>query len=301
MTPTATLRTPASPGPASVPNPIASPLCRYAQATAVSAFFVLFAGGMVTSTGSALAVPDWPLAYGQYFPEMTGGVLFEHGHRMVAGLTALLVWGLAVWTHRKDERPWVRSLTAVAALGILAQAVLGGVTVLWGLPKNISIIHAVLGQGLFCLLVAVAQATTPWFQARRAAAGRPWAPAAWAVGALFLQLALGAALRHTGQGLAWHLVGAALAFGLVTRAALLGRESGRPELAAISTALAAAVLLQLFLGFGALAARGMRALTALALLPTAHQALGALILALAVVLAMRASRDPSTWLRAGPQ
>lgn len=264
---------------------------RYSQATAVSAFFVLFAGGMVTSTGSSLAVPDWPLAYGQYFPEMTGGVLFEHGHRMVAGLTALLVWALAVWTHRREDRAWVRSLTAVAALGILAQAVLGGVTVLWGLPKKISILHAVLGQGLFCLLVAAAQATAPGFAARRAASGAPWRPAAWAVGALFIQLVLGAALRHTGQGLSWHLLGAVFAFGLVTRAALRARDSGRPDLAGLSTALMAAVLLQLFLGFGALAARGMRALSFTALLPTAHQALGAVILGLTVVLALRASRD----------
>lgn len=271
----------------------AAALPRYSQATAASAFFVLFAGGMVTSTGSSLAVPDWPLAYGQYFPEMTGGVLFEHGHRMVAGVTALLVWGLAVWVHRRESRAWVRSLTAVAALGILAQAVLGGVTVLWGLPKKVSIVHAVLGQGLFCLLVAVAQASTPWFKDRAAAPGRPWLPAAWALGALFLQLALGAALRHTGEGLSWHLLGAVLAFGLVTRAALLGRDSGRPELSGVATALAAAVLLQLFLGFGALAARGLRALSPLALLPTAHQALGAAILGLTVVLALRTSREPS--------
>lgn len=264
---------------------------RFNQVTAASAFFVLFAGGMVTSTGSSLAVPDWPLAYGQYFPEMTGGVLFEHGHRMVAGLTALLVWALAVWTHRREERPWVRSLTAVAALGILAQAVLGGVTVLWGLPKKISILHAVLGQGLFCLLVATAQATAPGFLGRKAAAGAPWRPAAWAVAALFLQLALGAALRHTGKGLSLHLAGAVLAFAMVVRAALRGRDSGREDLVGLSTALAGAVLLQLFLGFGALAVRSMRALSYAALLPTAHQAMGAAILGLTVVLALRSSRE----------
>lgn len=273
------------------PPPASDARYRFSQATAASAFFVLFAGGMVTSTGSSLAVPDWPLAYGQYFPEMTGGVLFEHGHRMVAGLTALLVWGLAVWTHRKEERAWVRSLTAVAALGILAQAVLGGVTVLWGLPKKVSILHAILGQGLFCLLVAACQAGSPWFKSRRAAVGRPWAPAAWAVGALFVQLALGASLRHTGTGLSWHLLGAVLAFGLVTRAALHGRDSRRRELTGLSTALMGTVLLQLFLGFGALAARGLRALTPLALLPTAHQALGAAILGLTVLLALRSSRE----------
>lgn len=277
------------PAPPSPPAPSAR--CRFAQGTAAAAFLVLFAGGMVTSTGSSLAVPDWPLAYGQYFPEMSGGVLFEHGHRMMAGLTALLVWGLAVWTHRREERAWVRSLTAVAALGILAQAVLGGVTVLWGLPKKVSILHAVLGQGLFCLVLGAAQSSTPWFMSRRAAAGRPWTPAAWAAAALFLQLVLGAALRHTGRGLSWHLLGAVLAFGLVTRAALRARDSGRPELSGLALALMTAVLLQLFLGFGALAARGLRALSPLALLPTAHQALGAAILGLTALLGLRWSRE----------
>ena len=263
---------------------------RFARFSAASAFFVLFAGGMVTSTGSALAVPDWPLAYGQYFPEMTGGVLFEHGHRMVAGLTALLVWGLAGWTYWEERRAWVRAMMAAAALGILAQAVLGGATVLWGLPPQVSIAHACLGQALFALVVACAQATSPWFMARRAAPGRPWAPAATAIGVLLLQLVLGATMRHTGKMLAWHLVGAVLAFWALTRAALAGTHSDRRSLGTISTVLMLLALLQVFLGFGALAFRHLRLISAMALLPTAHQAVGAALLGLCVVLALRAGR-----------
>lgn len=254
---------------------------RFAFWTAVSAFFVLFAGGMVTSTGSPLAVPDWPLAYGRYFPTMTGGVLFEHGHRMIAGLTAFLVCALAVWTHKEEERAWVRSLTAAAALGILAQAVLGGATVLWGLPHEVSIAHAVLGQVLFSLLAATAQATSPWFLSRPAAAGRPWLPAATAAAALLLQLVLGAAVRHTGQGLPWHLAGAVLAFWAVGRAAM---RASAPALMLLALA-------QVFLGIGALAVRHLRLISALALLPTAHQAVGALLLGGSVVLALREGRS----------
>ncbi|MBI3299800.1 MAG: COX15/CtaA family protein [Elusimicrobia bacterium] len=266
------------------------PRYHFARGTAAAAFLVIFAGGMVTSTGSALAVPDWPLAYGQFFPRMVGGVLFEHGHRMLAGVTALLVWALAVWTHKDDERPWARAMTAVAALGILAQAVLGGATVLWGLPPQVSIVHACLGQALFALLAAFAQAVSPWFTARPRAAGRPWLPYALGGAALFVQLALGATLRHTGTALPWHLAGAALAFWAVSRAALQGVQSDRPELEGPSSALMGLLLLQVFLGFGALAVRHLRLLSAAALLPTAHQALGALLLALCAVLALRASR-----------
>ena len=264
---------------------------RLACWTGAAAFLVLFAGGLVTSTGSSLAVPDWPLAYGRFFPVMTGGVLFEHGHRMAAGLTAVLVWVLAAWTHKAESRPWVRSMMAASALGIAAQAVLGGATVLWGLPHAVSIAHACLGQALFALVVATAQSTTPWFMARRAAAGRPWAPAALAVGALFAQLVLGATMRHTGTALPWHLAGAVLTFWAVSRAALDGLHSGRGSLRGVSTALMLATLAQVFLGFGALAARHLRAINLLALLPTAHQATGALLLAAATVLALRAGRE----------
>src|SRR5436189_4136749 len=103
-----------------------SGLHRLAVATAGATLVLLFLGGLVTSTGSGLAVPDWPLSFGQVFPRMTGGVLFEHGHRMIAGLVAVLTWVLAGWIWRADKRPWVRRLALAAALGIVLQAVLGG-------------------------------------------------------------------------------------------------------------------------------------------------------------------------------
>src|SRR5947199_5081710 len=107
---------------------------RLAAATAAATFVLLFVGGLVTSTGSRLAVPDWPLSFGQVFPRMEGGVLFEHGHRLFATAVGLLTVGLAFWTSRIEPRRWVRVL-GWAMLGVVVlQGVLGGVTVLLRLP-----------------------------------------------------------------------------------------------------------------------------------------------------------------------
>lgn len=271
-------------------------LHRFAAATAALAFFVLFAGGMVTSTGSGLAVPDWPLSFGSYFPRMAGGVFFEHGHRLVAGLVGLLTFALALWVSLRETRRWVRRAALAAAAGVVVQAVLGGATVLYGLPPQVSIAHACLGQALFCLLLAVAQATSPRFLAAAGAApeARSLAAAgALAVAAVFLQLVLGAALRHTGGGLGLHLLGAVLAFWAVSRAAWRGTAAAPLPLGVRGLSLAAMllVLAQLFLGVGALAGRELRAIGALALLPTLHQACGALILGVCVLGTLRAARS----------
>src|SRR5437867_2438811 len=87
-----------------------SGLHRLAVATAGATLVLLFLGGMVTSTGSGLAVPDWPLSFGQVFPPMVGGVLFEHGHRLVAALVGLLTVALMVLLTQWESRIWVRWL-----------------------------------------------------------------------------------------------------------------------------------------------------------------------------------------------
>src|SRR5262249_32873142 len=109
-------------------------LHRFAVLTAGATFVLLFAGGLVTSTGSGLAVPAWPLAFGQFFPEMVGGVLFEHGHRLVASAVGLLTVVLAGWVVLRDTRPAVRLLGLSALGAVVLQGVLGGITVLYKLP-----------------------------------------------------------------------------------------------------------------------------------------------------------------------
>ena len=81
--------------------------------------FLIFAGGLVTSTGSGLAVPDWPLSFGMLFPPMIGGIFYEHGHRMVAATVGLLTIVLAVWLWRSEERAWVRRLGMVAVGAVI--------------------------------------------------------------------------------------------------------------------------------------------------------------------------------------
>src|SRR5437899_11365672 len=107
-----------------------SGLHRFAVATAGATFMLLFLGGLVTSTGSGLAVPDWPLSYGQWFPPMVGGIFFEHGHRMVAATIGFLTVILFLWVWWKEKRRSIRVLTTIALSSVILQGVLGGLTVL---------------------------------------------------------------------------------------------------------------------------------------------------------------------------
>ena len=182
-------------------------LHRYARLLAGATFILIFAGGLVTSTGSALAVPDWPLSFGKFFPKMQGGVLYEHGHRMIAGTVALMTLALAIWAWRTERRRFVRNL-AFAAFGlVIIQAVLGGLTVLLLLPLSIAVSHAATAQAFFCLTIALALFTNPaWRRLPAVAAAREWprlpALAAVTTGVIYLQILIGAVMRHMGAGLA---------------------------------------------------------------------------------------------------
>ena len=136
-------------------------LHRFAVLTAGATFILIFIGGLVTSTGSGLAVPDWPLSFGQFFPPMEGGVLFEHGHRMAATLVGFLMTLLAIWIYWQEPRRWIRRLGLIALLVIILQGLLGGITVLLKLPTLVSVAHACLAQTFFCLTIALAVFTNP--------------------------------------------------------------------------------------------------------------------------------------------
>lgn len=182
-------------------------LHRFAMLTAAATFFLVIAGGLVTSTGSGLAVPDWPLSYGQYFPPMVGGIFFEHGHRMVAGTVGLLTFALATWLWFGDSRRWVRNMGLAAVVAVLTQAALGGITVLFLLPTPVSVGHAGLAMAFFALVSSIALVTGPgWFRVEPAkdATERPTLPRAALIAAVavYVQILLGATVRHTGSGLA---------------------------------------------------------------------------------------------------
>jgi len=179
---------------------------RLALLLAAATLVLLAAGALVVGTGSSLAVPDWPLAYGQVFPPMVGGILFEHGHRLIASSVGLLTVILAAALWFTEPRRWVARL-GLTALGIvIAQGVLGGITVLLLLPKPISISHALLAQLFFATAVILAQVTAPRWEAlvaRRGTARGRLRTAALVTALLILATELlGAVVRHNNAGLA---------------------------------------------------------------------------------------------------
>jgi cytochrome c oxidase assembly protein subunit 15 len=184
-------------------------LHRYAKVVAASTVLLIAAGGMVTSTGSGLAVPDWPNSYGYFmfsFPldKMVGGIFYEHGHRMIASTVGFLTIILAVWTWRVEPRRWVRWL-AVAALGaVILQGLLGGLTVLFFLPAPISIGHAGLAQLFFCITLSLALFTSAGWRATAEPVDDAILRRIALTTTLMIygQILLGATMRHVGAGLA---------------------------------------------------------------------------------------------------
>ena len=229
-------------------------LHRFAVFTASATFCLIVAGALVTSNEAGLAVPDWPLSYGSLMPPWVGNIRYEHGHRMVAAFVGVLTICLAVWLWRREPRGWVRQLGFAALAAVVAQGVLGGITVLFFLPTAVSVGHACLAQIFFGLTVVLALVTGPdWHGAGppslRAAASVFPLPAL-TTGAIFLQLVMGAALRHKGFGIAPHLAGAGVVALLVmwTLYRVVSRYSGEPALVRPAGMLAALLFVQLLLG-----------------------------------------------------
>lgn len=184
-------------------------LHRYAKLVAASTVLLIAAGGMVTSTGSGLSVPDWPNTYGWFmfsFPmdKWVGGILYEHSHRLIASTVGFLTIILALWTWRADPRAWVRKLGFAALGAVILQGLLGGLTVLLLLPPAVSIGHAGLAQLFFCLTLTLALVTSPSWRAPQASIDDPVLRrlSATTTVLIYSQILLGATMRHTGAGLA---------------------------------------------------------------------------------------------------
>jgi cytochrome c oxidase assembly protein subunit 15 len=291
-----------------------TPRARHAFAVVLAGatLALIFIGGLVTSTGSGLAVPDWPLSFGQFFPRMVGGVFYEHGHRMVAATVGALTVCLAVATLLVPTPRTVRRLAWAAVGTVIAQGLLGGLTVIFLLPPLVSVAHACLAQAFLCLTVALAVVSHPeWTPAASAPADRGYATLTLATAAaVYGQLILGAVMRHTGAGLAipdfplafgrivppfdsaaitihfLHRLGAlAVATMIVVTAVRTFRTHGL-EPALTRPALVAVTLAAVQITLGALTIW-----TRKAVLPTtAHVACGAAILGTTVLLALRARR-----------
>ena len=184
----------------------------YAVFTAVCAFILLISGGLVTSKGVGMTVPDWPNSYGYNmftFPisRWVGGIFYEHAHRLIASGVGLLTVILAVILWFAEPRRWVRVLGYIAVAAVIVQGVLGGLRVVL-IKDEIGIFHGMLAQAYISLLVVIAIALSKAF----ATGGARWrwhAPGLlrWAITLtilVYLQLAVGATMRHEHAGLAIH-------------------------------------------------------------------------------------------------
>lgn len=278
---------------------------RIAVALACATFPLLFVGGLVTSKGAGLAVPDWPTTFGYnmfLYPwsRMVGGIFYEHSHRLFASLVGLLTIVLAVAFWFREQRAWLRWLGVAALLLVVIQGVLGGLRVVL-LEYLLAIVHAGIAQAFFALTVSLALFTSPDWGRLPAEAplpdgGKVRRLCVMTTAIIYIQIALGAVLRHTGGYLDAHLLFAflvAVHVILVLRR-VAGLEAQRPLLVRSAALLTMLLALQLFLGaaafFGKFTPYLRLPMGALVALTTTHLAVGALMLAASLWLTLRAYR-----------
>lgn len=271
-------------------------LYRFAVFTACCTFLLLIAGALVTSNDAGLAVPDWPLSYGSLLPPMVGGILWEHGHRMIATFVGILTIILAVWTWRRESRRWVRNL-AWAALGlVVAQGILGGITVKFLLPPPISTAHATLAEVFFITVVSLALFSSRWWLSDLPPVDDNGSPrlrtlTVWTSALILAQIVLGAAFRHNAFGIIPHIIGAIIVTGMVfwTVLAVSRRFRAVKDLRRAARYLEVLLGVQLLLGGAAywavVAARdAVQPTPTYVTITVAHVAVGALTFAASVIL-----------------
>jgi cytochrome c oxidase assembly protein subunit 15 len=267
---------------------------RLALWTAAATVILIVFGGLVTNTGAALAVPDWPTTFGHnmfLYPwsGMVGGIFYEHSHRLLGAAVGLLTLALAAALWPRGGR--LRMLGLIAVATVILQGVIGGLRVVL-LTDALAMVHGPLAQAFFALVAALAFLTSPAAERSRPATDRTlrWLAIA-AVAVIYGQIVLGALLTHGGW-LWLHIGGALVVFAVTPIVTARARRSDDVVAAALGLALLILLGVQLALGVGAYLARfsGVwipgEQLTMLAL-PVAHRLVGGLILATGVVLAVR--------------
>ena len=283
---------------------------RFAVFVACATFFLIIAGANVTSHDAGLATSDWPLSNGQVFPKMVGNLFWEHGHRMIATAVGVLTIILAICLQATERRSWVKRLGWIALLGVVAQGLLGGLTVKMNLPLAVSAAHATLAQLFFLITVSLAVFTSRGWRTPESSLAEFSGPSIRSLGvvalvAILVQLVLGATLRHSATWdqdlptslLLAHLGGAlivTLTLGFTIMNVLLRH---RAEKYLANPAIIAAVLLfaQLALGLAAYVTRvrspyDPQPLSPMVAVTVTHVACGALVFATTIVLTLRAFR-----------
>ena len=297
-------------------------LHRVAWITAGATFLLIVIGGIVTSTESGLAVPDWPTTFGYnmfLYPlsEMVGGILYEHSHRLMGSLVGLLTILLLVMLLVQDSRKWIKWLGFVAFIAVCVQGALGGLRVLLDGPEvtefslNLAIVHACLAQAFFALLCGICWFTSRnWIENQNQSEGIADNVSAKKLRRLslittcliYVQLIFGAILRHTGNRLDAHLL---FAFLVTLHVFLLVRRFFSPNAGAerigqsLPLLLLGLLAVQLMLGLGAyitkLTAIGATVSALLTdIVTTAHVAVGALMLVSSFVITLKIYRFTGT-------
>ncbi len=278
----------------------------FAVFTACAALVVITAGALVTSNDAGLSVPDWPTSFGSLVkvPHFVGGVRYEWTHRMLAGSLLTLTLGIALWTLIVEQRRWLRWLAVGAFCTVIAQAILGGLTVLMFQPPAVSTAHAVVAQTFFCIAVAIAALTgRRWIEEHPRVEIDTRRPSLFtltllSVFVLYVQLILGGMFRH--HGMSWwpHVLHAAvvsfvLAWTVVRALSVYSHIEAVRRPAVLMLAL---VITQLGLGFAAFLTRiawgknAMQPELPMVVSTVAHVAVGALLLAATVVLSIEVWR-----------
>jgi heme a synthase len=275
--------------------------------TACATLVVITAGALVTSNDAGLSVPDWPTSFGYLVkvPHFVGGVRYEWSHRMVAGSLGVLTLAIAIWTLWVERRRWLRWLAIGALCTFISQATLGGMTVRFFQPPWLSTAHATVAQTFFCIAVAIALFTgRKWVEEEPQVEFDARHPSLFtltllSISVLYVQLILGGMFRH--HGMSWwpHVLNAAtvsfvLAWTAIRAISVYSNIDAvrRPAIVILSL-----LITQLFLGFAAFLTRvawGQGAVQPelpMVASTVGHVAVGALILATTVVLAIQVWRN----------
>ncbi|MFZ0307934.1 MAG: COX15/CtaA family protein [Candidatus Sulfotelmatobacter sp.] len=274
--------------------------------TACAALVVITAGALVTSNDAGLSVPDWPTSFGYLVkvPHFVGGIRYEWSHRMVAGTLVSLTLAIAIWTLLVERRRWLRWLAVGAFCTVIAQAVLGGLTVLFFQPPAVSTAHATVAQTFFCIAVAIALFTgRKWVREQPQVEFDPRRPSLFtltllSIFVLYVQLILGGMFRH--HGMSWwpHVLNAVivsfvLAWTAVRALSVYSQMEAvrRPAILMLSL-----LITQLCLGFTAFLTRvawgrdAVQPEMPMVVATVAHVAVGALLLATTVILSIQVWR-----------
>jgi heme a synthase len=280
--------------------------------TACATLVVITAGALVTSNDAGLSVPDWPTSFGYLVkvPHFVGGIRYEWSHRMVAGTLVSLTLAIAIWTLLVERRRWMRWLAVGAFCTVIAQAILGGLTVLFFQPPAVSTAHATVAQTFFCIAVAIALFTgRKWveeqprveFDSRRPSL---FTLALLSIFVLYVQLILGGMFRH--HGMSWwpHVANAAIVTFVLAWTAVraISAHSNIDAVRRPAILMLSLLITQLCLGFTAFVTRvawGKSAVQPelpMVLSTVAHVAVGALLLATTVILSIQVWRHVPTAL-----